>query len=231
MRRFEADHNRSYFEYHATRIELTAGDAAAARRHAEEAVSLARRAEFPARLAQALCMLGQVTVRTDPRTARAALDEISTIEQSSAFLAGQGMYNPLFVKVRLCQAEQDSRSALDALHDAAARARERGVFTAITAVALLAGMLVDLDQPRIAALLGGVLTRGPYAAYFLLVTAPEDRHELDDQLAVVRARLGDDEYEQAIAHGAGMSLDGVIDTMVTAIDEAFAKLPSGTDSR
>ena len=121
MRRFETDHTRSYFEYHATRIELTAGDAAAARRHAEEAVSLARRAEFPARLAQALCMLGQVTVCADPRTARAALDEISRIEQSSAFLAGQGMYNPLFVKVRLCQAEQDSRSALDALHDAAAR--------------------------------------------------------------------------------------------------------------
>ena len=70
MRRFETDHARSYFEYHTTRIELTAGDAAAARRHAEEAVSLARRAEFPARLAQALCMLGQVTVRTDPRTAR-----------------------------------------------------------------------------------------------------------------------------------------------------------------
>ena len=95
------------------------------------------------------------------------------------------------------------------------------MFTAITAVALLAGMLVDLGQPRTAALLGGVLTGGPYAAYFLLVTAPEDRHELDDQLAVVRARLGDDEYEQAIAHGAGMSLDGVIDTMVTAIDEAL----------
>ena len=95
------------------------------------------------------------------------------------------------------------------------------MFTAITAVALLAGMLVDFGQPRTAALLGGVLTRGPYAAYFLLVTAPEDRHELDDQLAVVRARLGDDEYEQVIAHGAGMSLDGVIDTMVTAIDDAL----------
>ena len=63
------------------------------------------------------------------------------------------------------------------------------------------------------------------------MTAPEDRHELDDQLAVVRARLGDDEYEQVIAHGAGMSLDGVIDTMVTAIEDALAKLPSGTDSR
>jgi hypothetical protein len=104
------------------------------------------------------------------------------------------------------------------------------VFTAITAVALLAGMLVDFGQLRTAALLGGVLTRGPYAAFFLLVTAPEDRHELDDQLALVRARFGDDEYEQAIAYGAGMSLDGVIDTMVTAIDEAFQKLPSGTDS-
>ena len=124
-------------------------------------MSLARRAEFPARLAQALCMLGQVTVCADPRTARAALDEISTIEQSSAFLAGQGMYNPLFVKVRLCQAEQDSRSALDVLHDAAARRAKRGVFTAISVVALLAGMLVDLGQPRTAALLGGVLTREP----------------------------------------------------------------------
>ena len=62
------------------------------------------------------------------------------------------------------------------------------------------------------------------------MTSPEDRHELDDQLAVVRARLGDDEYEQAIAHGAAISLDGVIDTMVTAIDDALAKLPSGTDS-
>ena len=100
-------------------------------------------------------MLGQVTVRTDPRTAH-ALDEISTIEQSSAFLAGQGMYNPLFVKVRLCQAEQ-VQYALDTLHDAATQARERGVFTAISAVALLAGMLTDLDQPQVAALLGGVL--------------------------------------------------------------------------
>ena len=91
-------------------------------------------------------------------------------------------------------------------------------------------MLVDFGQPRTAALLGGVLTRGPYTAYFLLVTAPEDRHELADQLAVVRARLGDDEYEQVIAHGAGMSLDAVIDTMAIAIDDALAKLPSGTDS-
>jgi hypothetical protein len=38
----------------------------------------------------------------------------------------------------------------------------------------------------------------------------------------------DDEYEQAIALGSGMSLDVVIDTMVTAIDDALAELPSPT---
>jgi hypothetical protein len=64
-----------------------------------------------------------------------------------------------------------------------------------------------------------------------VVTAPEDRDQLEHQLAGVRAELDDDEYEHAIAQGAAMSLDGTIDTMLTAIDETLAHLPYSTDSR
>ena len=76
MRRFETDHTRSYFEYHATRIELTAGDAAAARRHAEEAVSLARRARVPGppRPGALHARAGDRTHRPPHRTRRARRD-------------------------------------------------------------------------------------------------------------------------------------------------------------
>jgi predicted ATPase/class 3 adenylate cyclase len=222
MSHFDAAHGRSFFEYHAARIEVAAGDDAAARRHAEQAVSLARQAEFPLRLAQALSVLGQVTVCADPRTARAALDEISMIEGPTGLLIRQGAYNPLVVTVRLSQAEQAWGTALHALREAAVRARDHGTFTAVTAAALLAGMLADFDRPRTAAVLAGVLTRGPYAPIFPVVTAPDDRQQLADQLAAVRAQLGDDEYEDAISQGAAMSLDGTLDTMLTAIDEMLA---------
>jgi hypothetical protein len=228
MHRFDTANVHAFVEYHAARIEIAAGDAAAGRSHAELAVSLARRAEFPLRLVQALSVLGQATVRTDPATAREALDEISAIENSPGFPARLGAYNTIIVTVRVSQAEQHWRSALWTLRDAV-RQRDHGVLTRMTAVALLAELLADLDRYRPAAVLVGVLMHGPYAPILRLVTTPADRQELDQKLTQVRAQLGDDAYELALAHGAGMALDEVIDTTLTAIDDALGGLPSDAD--
>jgi predicted ATPase/class 3 adenylate cyclase len=223
QRQFDMPVNRGWFEMLAARVETAAGNPIAARRHAETAIQLARRIDHPLRLAQALRALADVTVRDDPSTARTAIKELVTLERAHAHL-GRALTPSVIPSARLSLATHDQTSALHALRAAAELAREIGLFTAIAAAAILIGVLAELHQPQPAATLAGALTEGPYAPLLVLVTQPDDRDQLDVELANLRAHLGHNAYDNAIAAGAAMSLDDIIDTMTAAIDAALANL-------
>jgi hypothetical protein len=224
-RRVDRDHSIAFLELLAARVELAAGELAAARRHAETAVSLARRTAFPFRLAQALSLLAATTVRTDPSTARTAVTEIVALERVYSHLPHSGGgYGMALVPAKLSLAAHDDRDALHTLRTAAESARENGPLTALAVAVVLVGVLGRLARPHRAATIGGVLTEGPYAPLLPIATEPDERAQLRLDLADLRDRLGDDDYATALATGAAMHLDGIVDTLLAAIDDALAAL-------
>jgi predicted ATPase/class 3 adenylate cyclase len=228
------EHNTAFWESHAALVERAAGDGVAARRHAETAVQLARRADFPFRLAQALSILAGVTVRNDPSTARAAIEELATLERAYPHLGrAGGSHGTALVSAKLSLGAHDHRAALQTLRAAAELARDNGIVSAVGIAAVLIGVLARLHQPRHAATLAGVLTKGPYGPLLLIAAEPE---ALQLHLANLRDELGQDDYTTATAAGAAMHLDAIIDTIIAAIDEALAALrttsePHTEDSR
>jgi predicted ATPase/class 3 adenylate cyclase len=221
QQRFDATHSLALFALHAARIEIAAGDPDSARHHAQHAVHLARQASFPLRIVQALRALADATVRHDPPTAHAALEELAVLEDTHPHLARTGVYSTHLASARLSLIEHDPFAALLTLQAAADAARDIGLFTAIGVATILSGLLADLNQPQPAATLAGVISHGPYAPLLALVTEPNDRHELERRLAELRSRLGQGPYEHAITTGAAMPLDHVIDTMTAAITTAL----------
>jgi predicted ATPase/class 3 adenylate cyclase len=221
----DPDHSIAFLELHAACVELAAGELDAARRHAETAVSLARRTDFPFRLAQALSLLGEVTVRNDPSTAHAAVAEIVALERVYPHLPHSGGgYRMALVPAKLSLAVHDDRNALHTLRAAAESARENGPLTALAIAVTLISVLARLAGPRQAATIGGVITEGPYAPLLPIATEPDDRAQLRLDLTELRNRLGDDDYATALATGAAMHLDAVVDTLLAAIDDALAAL-------
>jgi predicted ATPase len=222
----DTDDLRAWFEFHAARIEFAAGDRLQARRHAEAAVDFARRANFPMRLGQGLSVLATATVHTDPRTARAALDEIADIVRSNTYLKIRGAFSTVVPAVQLKLNTGDYPGALAELHEAAIRAREVAqTFRAMGAAVLSVGVLADLGHPVPAATLAGAVTQGPHARLVALVCEPDDRKELEHTIIALRRQLDPDTYAHAFATGAGLSINDAIDVLLTAIDDASAALP------
>jgi hypothetical protein len=204
---------------------LAAGEPAAARRHAENAVQLARRTDFAFRLAQALSLLAAVTVRTDPSTAHAAMTEIEELERLYSHLPHSGGgYGMALVPAKLNLAAHDDRNALHTLRTNAESARENGPLTALAVAVALVGVLARIGLPDRAATIGGALTEGPYAPLLPIATEPDERDQLRSDLADLRDRLGADHYATAVATGAAMHLDAVVDTLLAAIDDARSAL-------
>jgi predicted ATPase/class 3 adenylate cyclase len=221
----DADHARSYFEFHAARIELAAGDRVEARRHAEAAIDFARRASFPMRLAQGLTALASATVRTEPLTARAALEEISDIARSEPYLETRGAFSAVVPTVRLKLTTGDYRSVLPELREAAIRAREVTQSLRTMGAAVLAvDVLAHLGHRVPAVTLAGAVTQGPYARIIGLVCEPEDRKEVEETIGTLRAQLDPEIFAHAMATGATLSISDIIDILLTAIDDAATAL-------
>jgi predicted ATPase/class 3 adenylate cyclase len=219
----DADHERSWFEFHAARIEYAAGDRIEARRHAQAAIDLARRADFPLRLGQGLSALASATVRTDPLTARAALDEIADIVRANPYLRDRGAFSTVVPTVQLELTTGDYRGALAELREEAVRAREVAQsLKTISVAALSVHVLAHLGHPEPAARLAGVVTQGPYARLLGLVGEPEDRAELEKTIVSLRGQLDPESYAHATTTGASLSISDIIDTVIVAIDDATA---------
>jgi predicted ATPase len=218
-----ADHLRSMAEIFASKIEGAAGDPGTARAHAETAVTVARRSQFPLRIAQALDLLARVTLRTDLTRARAAYNEMVEVERAHPHLeqvAGQHTVAVL-TSAQFTLAEHQPNRALPALREVAVRASQQGVHVTIRAAFVLAAALSDLDRPEAAATLAGFVTQSRYSWFLPWTFWPDDLADFEVRRSQLRTQMGDAPYGAATAEGAAMSLDDIGPLMVTVIDEVL----------
>jgi hypothetical protein len=213
------DDLRSWAEIFAFMVERAAGDASAARAHAEAAVTLARRSQHPLRIALALDQLARVTLRHDPPSARAVHAEMVELVRAHPYLevAGQHIWAGL-TSAQLTLAEHRPGEALPGLREVAVHAREQGLHFVLRASLVLAQALSDLDRSDPAATLVGFATQSPYSWNLPLIMGPDDQAEFQLRQSRLRSEMGDDAYNTAIAKGATLSLDQIGEFMVAAID-------------
>jgi hypothetical protein len=226
QRRFSTtDHLLSHVEMLASRIEGAAGDPGTARAHAETAVTLARRSQFPLRIAQALDLLARVTLRNDLATARAAHNEMVDVERAHPHLeqvAGQHTMAVL-TSAQFTLAEHQPNQALPALREVAVHASQQGLHVAIRAAFVLAAALSDLDRPEAAATLAGFVTESRYSWYLPWTFSPDDLADFQVHRSRLRSQMGDASYGAAIANGAAMSRADIGAFMLAVIDEVLGQ--------
>jgi non-specific serine/threonine protein kinase len=212
------DHLLSLAEMSACRVERQAGDMGAARAHAQTALTLARRSQFPLRIAQALDLLARVTLHNDPPTARAAHAEMVEVVRAHPYLEVGGQHlSALLTSADLTLAERRPGEALPSLREAAVHSEDL-LFAMRTAVAL-AQALSDLDRSDRAATLVGFATQSRFSWIVPLIVGPDDRGELQLCQSRLRTQMGDSVYTSAVAKGAALSLDQIGAFMVAAIDD------------
>jgi hypothetical protein len=219
------DHQLSIAEMFASRVEMAAGDAGAARAHAQAALTLARRCQYPLRITQALDLLARVTLRNDPPSARAAHAEMVEVERAHPYLerVGGTHIGGVLTSAQLTLAEHRPGEALPALREAAAHASEENLLFAIRAALVLAQALSDLDRSDPAATLVGFATQSRYSWSLPLTLWPDDQAEFQLSQSQLRTHMGDGAYNTAIAKGAALSLDETGAFMVAAIDDVIGQ--------
>jgi predicted ATPase/class 3 adenylate cyclase len=198
-------------------VDLTAGDTTAARRHAVDAVALARNADFPLRLAQALNVLAAATLRDDPTTAQKAVTEACELAGDLA----AGAVNQWITAARLSLLAGDREGALGHLQRSGSVAQYEGVFSAISTAAVAVVVLAAFEPTQeSAAELAGVVTAGPYAHLLVISTSPEDRRDIEEAARRLRVELGDAAFEGAVARGAALTAESLPEFTARAIDRA-----------
>jgi predicted ATPase/class 3 adenylate cyclase len=219
------DHQLSVAEMFASRVEMAAGDAGAARANAQAALTLARRCQYPLRITQALGLLARVTLRNDPPSARAAHAEMVEVERAHPYLerVGGTDIGGALLSAELTLAERRPGQALPALREAAVHASEQNLLFAIRAALVLAQALSDLDRSDPAATLVGFATQSRYSWSLPLTLWPDDQAEFQLSQSQLRRQMGDGAYNTAIAKGAALSLDEIGAFMVAAIDEVIGQ--------
>jgi predicted ATPase/class 3 adenylate cyclase len=215
------DHHLAFAEMFAARVEGAAGYAIAARAHAEAALKLARRSQFPVRIAQALDLLARVTLRFDRAAANAAYNEMVDVERAHPYLErGAGQHTMrLLTSAELNLAENQPARALPPLREAAAHATKQGLLVAFRAAVILAVALEDLNRADPAATLAGFVTESRYRWYLPWTVWPDDLADFHLRQSQLRAQMGDAPYSIAMAKGAAMSLDDIGAFMVAVIDD------------
>jgi hypothetical protein len=217
---FGTSHGDAYFESLIATREAALGNQVAARAHATEAVRLAREAQFPMRLTQALTTFARVLYHDDPDTAERALDEVFALgpEAGSPTMVGWA----LSIRAEFRAAAGDTRGALVLLHQAlAAMGDDTTTLSVVRIAAVATTVFADLSEPETAAVLAGAATAGHYARLRL------DAHEQTDAdltgaVERLRATFDADAYDTAVAYGAAMSSDDLLRFLRRAIDDALA---------
>jgi hypothetical protein len=209
-------HYRAFFEMQIAHTHALRGDPRAARTHATEAVRLAREAEFPFRLAQALNAWAEVERYDDPGAAEAALAEAADIAPETLPVAERG--RTLLMRSQLRAQAGDVRGAVALLHQALGFwGNEVPTLYVATTSQRAAKTLAAIDEFRPAAVLAGAATTGRYASLTNLLE-PRAHEELDRTIRNLRAQLGSDAYDIEAARGAAMSSEDILRFLRAAVD-------------
>jgi tetratricopeptide (TPR) repeat protein len=197
------------------------GDFGRARPMAEEAVRLTRSLGNPSILAVSLFALGFALWDEDPIEALAALDESVALARAGA--SDMVLAAALSLAARVRARGGDAPAALRGLRDALSAADDVGDRpTFFSALDRAIEILVSAGELDRAAVITGVVTRGPFREMTSLQGGPEEqaRARVIEEL---RGRLGAPRFDAAVERGAALSYDEVIDYSVGELDALLAE--------
>ena len=184
-----------------------AGDYAAARPPAMEAVQVARRVQNPAVSAFAFCAAAGAIWPGDPQTALALIEDSLALTRAGAFDPGLGIALTWagFIRAR----QGDLPGALAALQEAIAQSNADGNRLLLgMALQCAAVVLARLGEAEPAAILAGA-----FSAHFppdLTPVHQDVKLDIGEAQALARRALGMAAYNTALARGAAMDNDQVV---------------------
>ena len=180
-----------------------AGNHAAARRPAMEAVEVARRVRNPALSAMAFYAAAAAVWVEDPKSALTFVEDSLALTRAGAFDSILGFALSLAAAIRIRNG--DLPGALAVLQEATAQEHGDGNRLGL-GVTLQRGALVlaRLGEPEPAAILVGAVS-----AHFA-VTNANDRLDIDETQVLARRALGAADYNAALRRGAAMDDDQVV---------------------
>ena len=214
-------HTKAFYELLIARVEAARGDPGAARLHAEEAVRLAREAEAPMRLAQALTSLASCCRDDDLERARRAADEAVACARASGIQSTLG-------SAIMCQAELTGiagqvRDAIVLVRAAAvAWSDDTSSTVVVNTAARTSAIFARVDDLGAAAVLGGFATAGMFSHLLPATVDPSVRDDLHATLDRARTNLGEETFRAETARGAVMSSDDVLLFIRQTADQALA---------
>jgi hypothetical protein len=185
----------------------SAGDYAAARRPAVEAVEVARRIRNPAASSVAFYVAAAAIWPDEPQTALVLIEESLALARAGAFDAQLGV--ALTVAGVIRARTGDLPGALAALQEAIAEQYSDGNRLALGATFRLAAvMLARLGEAEPAAVLSGA-----FSAHFptsLAAGSKEWQTAIDEAQSLARNALGEAAYSAALGRGTAMDEDEVV---------------------
>jgi tetratricopeptide (TPR) repeat protein len=193
------------------------GEMEDARESADAALALRRRAGHPSALAVALWAASLTRVRDDPDEALAFAEQAIALFRAGA--SGSVLGHVLPIRAQLRARDGDIPGAVGDLREAITYSHGKGDKVMLM-VAFDRGISVfdSLHLAEPAAVLAGVVLRGPLAVLSVLPQAErDDRAVLLDQ---VRTVIGRTAYERAVAQGAAMNTDEAIRYALDQLDAA-----------
>ena len=206
-----------------------AGDYAAARQLAMEAVEVARRVRNPALSAEAFCAAAGAIWRSEPQTA------LTLIEDSLALTrigASDALHGSILMYAGVIRARNgDLPGALAALQEAVVQHHHVNASRLGLGVTLrtAAAVLARLGEAEPVAVLAGA-----FSAHFpasISPVPPDARIAIDEAQSLARHALGDGAYSTALGRGAAMDEDEVVGYAVGEFRRIAALLAeSGTQA-
>ena len=215
------DHFDAWILQTAAAVGAMTGDIDTARAHALEALRLAEGVGNPSALTAAQWAASLTMARDQPDRALELADEAIALVRAGA--SGAVLGHVLAIRAQLRVPGGDPTGAVADLREAVECSRDKGDRVMLV-VALDRGLVVfgRLGATDAVAVLSGVVAGGgPLAA---ISTLP--RLERDDRAALIehaRAELGPEASDAASERGAAMSVDDVVDYVLSALD----RLPGG----
>jgi hypothetical protein len=198
-----------------------AGDHAAARRPAMEAVEVARRVRNPVLSATAFTAAAGAIWPSEPQTALALIEDSLALTRAGAFDPGLGIALGWASVIRAQNG--DLPGALAALQEALVQQHADGTRLLLgTTLRIAAVVLARLGRAEPAAVLSGA-----FSAHFPASISPvhkDERMEIREAQALARHALGEAAYSAALERGAAMDDDQVIEYALDEFGEVAALL-------
>jgi hypothetical protein len=212
-----SDHPRAWMLQTSAAVRAIMGDIEGARQSADDALALARRIGSPSELAAALWTASLTRVRDEPDEALAFAEE--SIELTRAGASGSVLGHLLPIRAQLRAANGDAAGAVRDLREAITYSEGTGDKVMLMVAFDRSISVFDaLGLAEPAAVLAGVVLRGPLAVLSILPQA-----ERDDRAVVldrVRTLVGRTTYERHLTQGAAMNGDEAVTYALEQLDTA-----------